>query len=99
MSQDNDPLNPLNNVVAFGGGPVVAGVKVTNQLCVKYLEHLLEAARAGEVIGVAVVMLRFDATADFEMAGVLGGYEMIGAVRCLEHNMIEQEFSNGEELA
>lgn len=102
MSQDNELPNqggPLNNVVAFGGGPVVAGFKVTNPLCVEYLEKLLEATRAGEVIGVAAVILRFDATADFDMAGTLGGYEMIGALRCLERDMIEQEFGKGEEIA
>lgn len=97
MTGSND--NDADNVVSFRGGPVVAGQRAPNPSCIAALKRILQMAEAGEVVGVAVAYLRYDATADTDRAGTLGGFEMIGAVHLLDHELLAEELKKYEEPA
>lgn len=77
----------MSEVVSLTGGlthqrEVVPG-------CVSVLEDLLERARAGEIVGVAVAGLRYDATAAYRVGGRVGGYGMIGALEMIRADLVE----------
>ena len=76
----------MQNVVGLHG--VRAPVKEVNAVCIDALERMLEAARAGDVVGVAIIPLHHDNTSSFCLAGSVGGYSMLGALAIVEHRLI-----------
>ena len=52
------------------------------------LEAALDAARSGEVVGVAIAMLDYKAMGSYAMAGRIGGYSMIGALEMAKAELI-----------
>ena len=70
----------MGDVKAIFGGPT--GQREVNQHAVEEAEALLQAVKSGEVIGFAVARLHHDQLASYRVAGMVGGYSMIGG---LEH--------------
>lgn len=52
------------------------------------LEAALDAARSGEVVGIAIAMLDYKGMGSFAMAGRIGGYSMIGALEMAKAELI-----------
>lgn len=70
----------MGEVKAIFGGPT--GQREVNQHALEEAEQLLEAVRSGEVVGFAVARLHSDNLTSYRVAGMVGGYSMIGG---LEH--------------
>lgn len=81
-----------DNVVSFHGGkPVPASVEpepVT--ILVQELERLLEAARAGEIVGFAGVYQHRNAMVGYSWAGAVSGYATIGGLECLKARLVQR---------
>lgn len=77
----------MSEVVSLTGGLTHQREVVPN--CVSVLEDLLERARAGEIVGVAVAGLYYDATAAYWVGGRVGGYGMIGALEMIRADLVE----------
>ena len=71
----------MTEVRSLFGGPV-AGLREVNERALQEAEALLEAVRSGEVVGFAIARLHHDHLSSWRVAGIVGGYGMIGA---LEH--------------
>lgn len=70
----------MGEVKAIFGGPT--GQREVNQMALEEAERLLEAVKAGEVVGFAVARMHSDQLTSYRVAGLVGGYGMIGG---LEH--------------
>lgn len=70
----------MGDVKAIFGGPT--GQREVNQFAVEEAEALLDAVRAGEVVGFAIVRLHHDQLSSWRVAGAVGGFSMVGG---LEH--------------
>lgn len=66
-----------SKVAPIFGGPT--GEKQANLHAIATLEEILEAARAGEIVGVMVASLCYDRLGRWDVAGETGGYSIIGA--------------------
>ena len=64
---------------------------------VNHLESMLELAKAGKVLGVAMVPLFNDNSAAYSLAGNIGGYGMLGAMECLKIHIIDINMEAAEE--
>ncbi len=71
------------NVVSLRGSFQVEAAE-PNQTVVAELERLLEAARAGELVGLAGTYLHKDKSVAYSYAGGVAGYGMIGGLECLK---------------
>lgn len=67
------------NIVSLSGikGPPV--VKEPHQGVINLLERLLQDARAGEIVGMAVTYQAADWRAGYSVVGFVGGFSMVGA--------------------
>lgn len=76
-----------HNVVSLHGeeppqsGKPVAGV-------VAELERLLEAARAGEIVGLAIVARHASSVVAYSYAGAVKGYALIGGLECVKQELV-----------
>lgn len=61
-----------------GGEPILEDGK--NPECVEYLEQMLEKARSGEIVGVAIAMQYADGASSSGRAGFLFNQRVIGAL-------------------
>ena len=52
------------------------------------LEDALEAARAGEIIGVAIAMLYHKGIGGYSVCGRVGGYNMLGALEMAKAEIV-----------
>lgn len=68
----------IKKVTSLFGGPT--GERTVNEIAVAALEELLEKARSGEIVGIAVAALHYDGCGSFQLAGRVGGYSMLGAL-------------------
>jgi hypothetical protein len=55
---------------------------------VRELERLLEAARSGEIIGMAGSYVHRDKVVSYSYAGAVGGYAAIGGLVCLKERLV-----------
>lgn len=76
-----------SNVVEVFGGP--SGLPEPNAACIAALEAWLEMARSGEIIGVALAGLCHDRASRYSVAGMCGGYSMIGAIEVARADLLE----------
>jgi hypothetical protein len=60
-------------------GDVVPELRVPRESVVKLLEEALEAARSGELQGVALARLHADMQCSYGIAGVVGSFSLLGA--------------------
>jgi hypothetical protein len=70
-----------DNVVALRGDLMPQEPEVNERL-VEELERLLEAARSGEIVGMAGSYLHKDRGASYSFAGIVGSYSLIGGLEC-----------------
>lgn len=77
----------MTKVIALNGGPT--GLPEINQAAVSALEEWLEAARSGQIVGLVMVGLGHDAKAQWEIAGMVGGYGMIGALDIAKSDLVD----------
>ena len=59
-----------------------------NERLIEELERLLEAARAGEIIGMAGSYLHPEKGASYSFAGVVGSYSLIGGLECAKERLL-----------
>ena len=57
---------------------------------VEELERLLEAARAGEMIGMAGVFVNKDKVVSYSYAGIVAGYGMLGGIDCMKERLVRE---------
>lgn len=62
--------------------------------CVKAAEMLLERAKAGEIVGVSIVATYSDGAATFWSGGFVGGFSALGALACLQQELVEAALSD-----
>jgi len=74
-------------VVSLCGGPT--GVLEPNATLVAALEAALEAARSGEIVGGVFAFEHFDGTAGFRLAGMCGGFVMLGALTAAHAELLD----------
>lgn len=80
-----------DNVVGLRGAyvpPTEEELPVTNPTVVEELERLLEAAKAGEIVGLAGTYLHKDRVVGYSYAGPVSGYAMIGALECMKARLL-----------
>ena len=80
-------LEMSGNVKSLFGGPT--GVPEPNETCISQLEEMLEMAKAGEIIGVSVAAVTKDGLALYRLAGLVGGFSMLGAMDVAKAELID----------
>jgi len=71
------------NVVSLRG-PLQTAIAEPNPTVVAELERLLDAARSGEIVGLAGAYLSRDASVSYSFGGAVAGFAMIGGLECLK---------------
>ena len=74
-------------VISLNGGPL--GKPQPNADCIRALEDWLEKARSGQIIGVGMVGLGFNDTGQWAVAGVVGGFSMVGALEIVRDELVK----------
>lgn len=59
-----------------------------NSTVVDELERLLEAARAGEIVGLAGAYVHRDKLVSYSFAGAVAGYATIGGLECVKERLL-----------
>ena len=80
-----------DNVVGLRGAYVPPAEEETgsvNPTVIEELERLLEAAKAGEIVGFAGTYLHKDRSAGYSYAGPVSGYAVIGALECVKERLL-----------
>lgn len=67
----------MQNVTALYGGPI--GVREPDPEVIETLEKLLEAARAGEIVGIMAASVCYDRLGRYDVAGKTANYAIVGA--------------------
>jgi hypothetical protein len=75
------------NVVGLHGDYHPATVQ-TNTTVIAELERLLEAARSGEIVGVAGSYVHRNGVVGYSYAGAVAGYALIGGLECAKESLI-----------
>ena len=73
----------MSNVIALNGGEVL-GLAVPRESLIDALNELLERAKSGELQGAAVALVDKDGKGCFCIAGVIGGYAILGAAMSMQ---------------
>jgi len=76
------------NVVSLHGKTFAPPEPAANATLVEELERLLEAARAGEIVGLAGAYLHKDRVVTYSYAGVVGGFGLIGGLECAKERLL-----------
>jgi hypothetical protein len=79
-------------IVTLKGEAVSAEAAVTpkpNEVLVKELERLLEAAKAGQIAGMAAAYHHHDHAISYSYAGSVGGFGLIGGLDCLKERLVQ----------
>jgi hypothetical protein len=76
-----------DNVVSLHGGTDLRSPE-PNATLVEELERLLEAARAGEIVGMAGSYVHRDRAVSYSYAGLVGGYGLVGGIECLKQRLV-----------
>lgn len=66
-----------------------APVPAVHEGVVEVLREALERAEAGDVVGVVVCRLHFDGLSSYDIAGMIGGYSLLGALGCARADVEE----------
>ena len=76
-----------DNVVALRGELKLQQSEVNERL-IEEIERLLEAARAGEIVGMVGSYLHKDKGASYSFAGIVGSYGLIGGLECAKARLM-----------
>ena len=58
------------------------------------LERLLEAARSGEIVGMAGAFIHADRLVSYSFAGAVGGFGVIGGLECLKERLVRHALTS-----
>ncbi|ACB96767.1 hypothetical protein [Beijerinckia indica] len=59
-----------------------------NTTVIEELERLLEAAKAGEIVGLAGTYVHKDKVVTYSYAGAVGSYAMLGGLDCVKERLL-----------
>jgi hypothetical protein len=76
-----------NNVISMRGHLLPPAAE-PNSNVVEELERLLEAARAGEIVGLAGAYVHRDKVVSYSYAGAVASYSMLGGLDCLKERLL-----------
>lgn len=76
-------------IVSLNGAPLTLQQPAPNETLVEELERLLDAARAGEIVGMAAAYQHPDRGMAYSYAGALGGFAVLGALDCLKQRLLQ----------
>jgi len=76
-----------DNVVSLRGHVTLESGK-PNPTVVEELERLLEAARAGEIIGLAGSYIHKDKMVTYSYAGAVASYGLLGGLDCVKERLV-----------
>jgi hypothetical protein len=80
-------------VSLYGGAPLP--LVQPNHTLVEEIERLLEAARAGEIIGMAGTYVHKDKAVSYSYAGAVASYGMLGGLDCVKERLLRIALSKG----
>lgn len=75
------------NVVSFRGGFTLPQAQ-PNHTLIEEIERLLEAARAGEIVGMAGTYMHRDKTVSYSYAGAVASFGMLGGLDCVKERLL-----------
>jgi hypothetical protein len=75
------------NVVSLHGNFVPVAPE-TSKVVIDELERLLNAARSGEIVGLAGSFVHTNKTITYSYAGKVAGFGMIGGLECLKERLM-----------
>ena len=85
-----------SNVVGLDGSvfiPPDARPQVSATL-VGELERLLEAAKSGDIVGMAGSFIHADRLVSYSFAGAVGGFGVIGGLECLKERLVRHALTS-----
>ena len=71
-----------------GAVPVAQPELKPNETLVQELERLLQAARAGQIVGMAGAYQHQDRIVTYSYASTIGGYALLGGIECLKQRLV-----------
>jgi hypothetical protein len=74
-------------VVSLRGGFTIEPAQ-PNHTLIEELERLLEAAQAGEIVGMAGTYVHRDKTVSYSYAGAIASYGMLGGLDCVKERLL-----------
>jgi hypothetical protein len=77
-----------DNVVALRGVLQPQPEAEINERLVEELARLLEAARSGEIVGMAGTYLHKDRRASYSFAGTVTAFSLIGGLECAKQRLL-----------
>ncbi len=75
------------NVVGLRGHFQLPSIE-PNATVIEELERLLEAARAGEILGLAGAYVHRDKVVSYSYAGAVASYGMLGGLDCVKERLL-----------
>jgi hypothetical protein len=69
-------------------GAVPVTEATPNEILVQELERLLQAARAGQIVGMAGTYQHQDRMVTYSYAGAVGGFAVLGGLDCLKERLV-----------
>jgi len=75
-----------SNVVMLNGGSTPHAGEC-NQTLIEELERLLQAARSGEIVGLAGAFVHRNKLVGYSFAGEVTGYALIGGLECVKERL------------
>lgn len=75
--------------------PVPDAPPKPNETLVEELERLLQAARAGQIVGMAGAYQHQDRIVTYSYAGMIGGFSLLGGLECLKERLVRLAMSRG----
>jgi hypothetical protein len=77
-------------IVSLNGAvPIAEPEAKPNETLVQELERLLQAARAGQIVGMAGAYQHQDRIITYSFAGAIGGYAVLGGLDCLKERLLQ----------
>ncbi len=76
-----------DKVVNIRGGFALPSAQ-PNPTLIEELERLLDAARAGEIVGMAGTYVHRDKTVSYSYAGAIASYGMLGGLDCVKERLL-----------
>jgi hypothetical protein len=74
-------------VVSLRGGYPLQGAQA-NATVIRELERLVEAARSGEIVGLAGSYVHKNNVITYSYAGTVRGYALLGGLECLKERLL-----------
>jgi hypothetical protein len=82
-------------IVSLNGADLATQQPAANETLVQELERLLQAARAGQIVGMAAAYQHQDRVITYSYAGAVGGYGVLGGLDCLKERLLRLTLSRG----